>query len=440
MNAKSQRILVTGATGFIGQAVVPLLLADGHEVVALTRRTSHWPFIDDARLIRADGDMTDEQSIRTAITGCDGVIHLAAAKSDEKDSALVNVRGARFLARAAEDAGVRWIVNVSTQSARLKRRGAYGRTKAEADAVLATSRVPTVTLRSSLVYGDATSGVFGSLVKFCSLPAIPVFGDGKARFRPIHRDDLALGILAAAQQPGMRGKTYDVGGTEALSFDDLLRAIMETQDVRRPILHFPIWLGLIGARVASILPHPPLTVSNVLGGAEDLDMDIQPFLYDTGVVPRSFAVALADVFGSPEERAAATEARAVLAYVLSAFRGAPAPTAGEVARYRDALRRLGLPPRTLDRSVVRSRRRIAGLDARTRLRHPDCVLRKKLLVAAAIRECDPSSAPFLLPQDLPKLRLFLRAAWLTVRAASTILGGLLIPIPADSLRRNAGLR
>lgn len=431
-------ILVTGANGFLGSALVDRLLAGGDRVRALVRDPKK--IAERSGLELAVGDVRDEASLRAALEGADAVVHLAAAKNDEQESEAINVGGARNLVGAMRGAGVRRVINVSTQSAKLPRLGAYGRTKKAADDVFAGSGLDVTTLYPSLLYGDAVSGVFGSLVRFSKLPFIPVFGSGDAPFAPLHREDLAEVIARILPDDRFIGRSFDVGGPENVPFTTLIRRILAAQDLSRPILRIPGWIGLLGARVLSALPHPPVTVSNVLGSVQPLPVDGLPLFRELGIAPRTLQQGLHEIFGTPEERGADAEAAALLRYVLSAFRAAPAPTAAEIARYCEAVTALAMPDHRLDSSVVRSRGKLARLDAWTRLRHPHAVLRKKLLIAAAIRECDPSSAPFLLPKDRSRLGILLRCARYGLRSVITTLRALPLPLFPAYLQRNAGLR
>ena len=190
-----ERVLLTGGTGFLGHATVRRLLDAGFAVRVLTRGS--WPFQAHPKLERADGDMTDAGSLQRAARGCDAVVHMAARKNDEHDSDAVNVAGTRALCAAAEAAGVARFVYVSTQSARLAKPGTYGRTKREGEDAVRGSTLPWVILRPSLVYGDASEGVAGTIERMSALPAIPVFGPGTALYRPIHVEDVAAVIVAA---------------------------------------------------------------------------------------------------------------------------------------------------------------------------------------------------------------------------------------------------
>ncbi len=295
-------MLVTGAAGFIGRFVCLYLLEKGYRVRALTRGRSRWPFAAHPALTRVIGDMQDAASLSAAAAGVDWVVNLAAAKSDEPDSEATNVEGARNLIQACRAGGVGFIVHVSTQSAKLKRKGTYALTKEAADRVCLESGFPVTILRSSLVYGDAVSGAFGSLVKFARLPVIPVMGPGTAPHWPIHADDLAHAIEIAALRPQTRGQTYDVGGTDRATTNELLDLIGQTQGRPRPKVHIPLAIGLLAARVFSVLPKPPFTRSNVLGSNEQVSMDVERFVREFGFTPRKLADGLNDVLRRPAQR------------------------------------------------------------------------------------------------------------------------------------------
>jgi NADH dehydrogenase len=240
--------------------------------------------------------MQDLESLRAATAGIDWVAHLAAAKSDEADSDKTNVLGAKNLVEACRANGVGFIVNVSTQSAKLQRKGTYALTKHGADEVFRNSGFPVTTLRSSLVYGGLTGGVFGALVKFAQLPVVPIMGSGTAPHWPIHVEDLNRAIELAALRPSTRGEIYEVGGADQASTNQLLDMIGQRLGRRSIKIHVPIWLGLLMAKFFSFLPRPPFTRSNVLGANEHVSMDVQRFFRDFEFTPRSLAQGLDDLF------------------------------------------------------------------------------------------------------------------------------------------------
>lgn len=426
-------VLITGATGFIGRAVTLRFLAAGFRVRGLLRPDSTWPFAEHPNLERVVGDMRDGASLERACEGMGGVCHLAAAKADEAWSAQTNVEGARHLRSAAEKSGMAFIINISTQSARLVRRGTYARTKAEADAILSSVSVPVTTLYPSLVYGGKGSGAFETLWRMSRLPIIPVFGGGNAVYYPLHRNDLAELIVRTADAREMWGKSYDAGGPEAITLMQLIR-LLASHGGRSPIfLPVPLPIGLLAARLLSFLPRPPFTASNVLGGAESVMLDSSPLYRDAAFTPRPISSILTEetaLLKRPATVDPVADEFAILSrYILpkECRRWKPGPM--ETAWYAQALR--GHPPlATHSLGVVRRWPfLLGGMDAITK-RFRDGPLQKKLLIAATIVECHPVSAAWLLPQDRSRISIILLALHACARMGGKILlGAFFLPFP-----------
>ena len=435
-------VLVTGASGFVGQSVVRTLLNEGFSVRALVRPSSLEALPEHPHMVIIEGDMKDAPSLIKATRGADAVVHLAARKSDEADSAAVNVGGAKLLVEACERAGVKLIVNIGTQSSKLANRGIYGQTKAEADEILESSSIPAVTLRCSLIYGGSGSGVFGTIVRYSKLPAVPVIGNGKYRFRPLHRDDLARAIVNIIRAGNVRGR-YDAGGNDLVSFNEIVKMILKEKGVRRPLIHLPIPFALFIAKKLAARKNPPLTVSNVLGAAEDVPMNVEPFLREFKPDPRPFSVGLREALQEPTTADLKADPRdeciVLLKYVLSAS-GGWEPGKADADRMLKAMQAHGLPTLPLlDSSVLENPRLLGGLDYLTRRRYPTSYLQQKLLIASAIAECHPASAVALLPKDRTRGSLLKFSLTQGLRVVSKALAALFLLFRPSFVQRN-GIR
>ena len=426
-------VLVTGANGLIGQAVVRYLLKEGYTVRALVHRACNLK--SEGALVVIQGSITDAECMKRAVQGATYVVHLAARKSDEADSYEVNVGGARALLEAAKIAEVKRIMNISTQSVRLPRHGKYAASKAAADNVLQSSSIPITTLRLSVVYGERDEGIFGSLFTFAALPVVPVIGHGEVVFNPIHKDDAAIGIERLMRLPTAEGKTYEAGGREAWTFNELLRECGRRQGRRQlRLVHIPIPIAMMMALVMRILPKPPITVSNVLGSAAIIQMDPSEFLRDAGLSPLSVKEGLDRM---KVETQAEREARTLLRYAVPAYQGTY-PDKETTKRMLLALDRSGIN-HALDDRVVRSRWLLGGLDAITALLYPHCILRQKLLIAAAIGECTPNTAAALLPKNRSWLQILLLCVRAMIRTVMKFCTGIPMLLLPSFFRRNAGL-
>jgi NADH dehydrogenase len=270
------RVLLTGATGFIGSGLVPRLVQAGYGPRLLVRRPV--TPVPPAPIEVMVGDVTDAATLRLALRDVPVVIHMAAATSagrlDPAEAYRVNVGAASALVEACRSTGARLIV-LSTQHVYLPAPGLYGRTKRMADRIFLESGVPVTILRPSLVYGPGSRGVFVRLAGLVrKLPVIPVIGAGQWRMRPLFLEDLVDVILAVLARPQLAGRTYDVGGPDEVTYDEFLSAICAAIGRRCRTVHLPLGLSFALAwTLERILPTPPLTTDNVRGAVRDAHCD-----------------------------------------------------------------------------------------------------------------------------------------------------------------------
>jgi uncharacterized protein YbjT (DUF2867 family) len=421
-------ILVTGAGGFIGRDLVGRMLARGWHVRAMVRRASRAHFPAHERLEITRAEMRDEATLMQAVQGCVAVAHLAAAMADEKDSQDVNVGGAHRLVRACRRAECHRLINMSTQSTKIARKGTYGRTKSEADAVFRASGLDVTNLLPSVVYGETMGGVFGTVAKLVrKSPFIPVLGDGKWISAPVYVGDVSEAVIACIETPVTIGRDYDIGGPTLVQFDQLVDRIGAALGKRPLKLHVPFGVALRIAGVAASLPKPPITVSNVLGSNQDTDIDIEPARRDFGFEPRPLDAALeivATAFAGERAPAAArtpgpadtdTASWARECSILCRYLIDCEPSAGLIERYRAAvgLTLAGLDLENADWHWARRHCRcIPYLDAAAGLVHRRrSALRARLYLLTALLETEPAYADRFLPQVSSRVVLLAALGW-----------------------------
>jgi uncharacterized protein YbjT (DUF2867 family) len=200
---------------------------------------------------------------------------------------------------ACRAAHCRRIVAVSTQHVHLARPGVYGRTKRIADSIFLGSGLDVTVLRPSLVYGAGGQGVFAKIAALAAkLPVIPVVGPGQWHLRPVWVQDLNAVIVETLARPQTVGRTYDVGGRERVTYDEMLAAICRTLGKPCRPLHLPIPLCFILAWfLERVLPNPPLTTENVHGALVEAPCDLSALDRDLKPAITPFAEGLRQTLG-----------------------------------------------------------------------------------------------------------------------------------------------
>ena len=198
------KIAVTGGTGFVGAHLLRIAPAEGFAIRALARRAQ--PEADGITWIA--GDLADTAALRTLCQGADAVIHIAGVINARTPAAFDagNVEGTRAMLAAAEAAGVRRFIHVSSLAAREPRLSAYGASKARSEAVVAASPLDWTIVRPPMVYGPGdreTLAIF-RMVK-AGVAALPRGGTASM----IHAEDLSRALLALPAAPEASGQTYE---------------------------------------------------------------------------------------------------------------------------------------------------------------------------------------------------------------------------------------
>src|SRR5712691_11218675 len=222
------RIAVTGANGFVGRHAVARLLLGGHDVRALISERpgaeQELPAAGPKMDVRR-ADVRKPESLRGAFDGVDAVIHTVAIPTERKQRfAEVNIAGVAHVVAEARRAGVARIVHMSALGANPASPYPYLRSKGEGQAIVTGSGIPFVVLRSSLLFGEGDD-FFPRLAFSLRFPIVPVPGDGRARFQPVHVDDIAQALVVALERPEIAG-IYEVGGPEPVTYDDMLAETM----------------------------------------------------------------------------------------------------------------------------------------------------------------------------------------------------------------------
>jgi uncharacterized protein YbjT (DUF2867 family) len=246
-------ILLTGATGTVGKALLPQLIATGEDLRALVRDPRGLGrHRVDVRITLGDlAEMEDPKIRRQALRGVHTVIHLAAAIRDQPAAKVEELNGlatARLL-RAAEQAGVERFVFFSALGTTEFQRTRFFRAKALAEEAVAASELRTLVFAPSIVY-DRDDPWVRLMKRMALLPALPISGSGKAAFQPIWAHDVARCVVAALARENGPGR-YELAGPETLTYEQMGKVIARSIGRNRPTVNVPlnvVRLGLQGVR------------------------------------------------------------------------------------------------------------------------------------------------------------------------------------------------
>ena len=251
-------VLVTGGTGFIGEALCRELDDRGHDVTALSRSPGDADLPPDVET--AEGDVTEYGSIAGAFEGQDAVYNLVALSplyktKGELTHARVHLGGTENAVRAAEEGGVDRFVQMSALDADPDGPTAYLRAKGEAETVVRESDLDWTIFRPSVVFGDG--GEFVPFTKQLTTPYVTALpGGGRTRFQPIHRGDVVR-TLADGLAEEHAGETYEIGGPEGLTLAAVTKLAYRAEGKSVSIVPVPMSLASVGLTLAGPLPFVP---------------------------------------------------------------------------------------------------------------------------------------------------------------------------------------
>ena len=257
-------IFVTGATGFVGRALLPRLVEAGHDVRCLIRASRKSPRLPHGVPVQvAIGSLDDERSLRAALAGVDTVIHLAGTEWRGLDGDLmaVDIAGTRSMVEAAQRAGVGRFVYLSHLGA--DRASAYPVLKAKgiAEEFVRQSGVPYTLVRSAMLYGaddifvNAMAAMLNVAPGFFLMP-----GDGRTNLQPLWVDDLATCLEWSLADNTYLNQTISIGGPEFVTLNSMIETVMEVLRIRRRLLPVrPAYLRGAAWFVEQLLPRSPLT-------------------------------------------------------------------------------------------------------------------------------------------------------------------------------------
>jgi uncharacterized protein YbjT (DUF2867 family) len=278
---------VFGGTGFVGRRVVRHLRESGTKVRIVSRHRALGEY-DGIEQIAADA--RDQRSVEAAVAGADGVVNAISLYVEHGSDTFhsVHVETAAKIARAARQARIRRFVHVSGIGANTTSPSPYIRSRGEGEAAVQTAFPGAVIVRPAVMFAPDDAFLTTILRLLRSLPAYPIFGDGRTRLQPVYADDVASAIAQILRQSRKPYPVYELAGPRVYSYEELLRTIARIARLRPVLMRMPFafWDALAG--VAEMLPRPPLTRNQVeLMQIDTTASESLPGFRALGISPRS---------------------------------------------------------------------------------------------------------------------------------------------------------
>ena len=304
-----RKVLVTGATGFIGGNLVRILCEAGHPVRVLVRNEAEGPAASGAEPFT--GDLLLPDSLAGIEQGIDVVVHCAGilGKWGTPEARIhdVNVRGALNLLQRFEGTSLQRYVHLSAggvtgpvkqgfadETYACRPATAYERTKLLAEQrVLELSRqkgIPATIVRPTFTYGPGDPHKIG-LFRAVKKGRYAFIGDGESVNHPVFVEDVVAGIRLAIEK-GRVGEVYIIGGEKPVTKRELVHTIADALGVKRPTICLPRWLAVIAARILELLGRllrfePILTRSRVMMMADNFGYTIAKARKELGYAPQT---------------------------------------------------------------------------------------------------------------------------------------------------------
>ncbi|MBH0122052.1 DUF2867 domain-containing protein, partial [Rhodococcus sp. CX] len=254
------RILVTGATGYIGGRLAPRLVAAGHRVRVLARtpdKLRDVPWAGDVDVVQ--GDLDDPDSVETACRDIDVVYYLVHSMGGRGEFEEAEQRSAEHVAAAAQHTGVGRIVYLGGLHPNSDRLSPHLRSREQVGRILLDSGVPTLVLQAGVVIGSGSASF--EMIRHLGnrLPVMTTPRWVNNRIQPIAVRDVLHYLVAAADAPLPRSRTFDIGGPDVLRYGEMLQVYAEVAGLRRRrIVVLPVLTPrLAGLWIGLVTPIPP---------------------------------------------------------------------------------------------------------------------------------------------------------------------------------------
>lgn len=263
-------VTVFGGSGFVGRHVVRALAKRGFRIRVAVRRPDLAGFLQPlgnvGQISFVQANLRYRKSVDAAVHGADHVVNCVGILFESGRNTFDSVQdfGARAVAEAARGVGAT-LTHVSAIGADANAESLYARSKGRAERAILETVPDAVILRPSIVFGpeDGFFNKFAEMSRFS--PVLPLVGGGETAFQPVYVTDVAEAVAKSVEGKVAKGKIYEIGGPDVLTFKNCLEILMKTIDRKRTLLPIPFGIASMIGSIASLVPFvaPPLTSDQV---------------------------------------------------------------------------------------------------------------------------------------------------------------------------------
>ena len=300
----SQRLVILGGSGFVGQALLPQLCRDGHQVVLLSRNLApHCNRLLPPGVILKEMDVYDPDALRTAFAGADAVINLVGILNESGDSGRgfkrAHVELTKLVVLACQLAGVKRLLQMSSLNAG-RGESHYLKSRGEAEAAVKASTLQWTIFEPSVIFGvgDGLFARFGQLLRFA--PVLPL-ARANAKFAPVYVGDVVEAFRRCINDGRGIGETYELYGPDVFTLRQIVQMTARQLGLARLVIPLPDVLGRLQGFAFDFVPGKPFSSDNYRSLLTDSVGGIDG-LHRLGIVPTPVSAVLPDILGHADDR------------------------------------------------------------------------------------------------------------------------------------------
>lgn len=277
-------ILLTGATGFLGEFVLHELLRQGYPTTCFVRETSNIEVIKELNADFVYGELNDKNSIRNALVGKDVLINIVSMGSGLAPTIL----------DAITESNVNRVIFISTTGIFTNLNPTSKGIRIEAERLIKESSLNYTILRPTMIYGTPKDRNLWRLITYIKrFPVLPILGNGNYLQQPVYVEDLAKAIVNVINNPVTFRKEYNVAGERPLTYNELVDIVSEKMRKKTIKIHLPMKLSFHLLKIyESISKNPRLKAEQVLRLNENKAFSIDDAVRDFDYAPIRFEIGI----------------------------------------------------------------------------------------------------------------------------------------------------